>query len=66
MSTPENIALAVLQSLVTTVGIERVIKIVSDLAGGKDRAQAIIAAQYAANDIAVDVYERQTLKDFKP
>jgi hypothetical protein len=66
MSSPEEIAMVVLKALVSTVGVERIVKIVSDLAGGKERTSAILEAQYAANDVAVDVYANEKLGGFKP
>lgn len=56
----ETVLIHVLEALISTVGVEGIIKIVSKLAG-PDKVRAILDAEYAANDVAVEAYEREQL-----
>lgn len=61
MLTAEEVGLAVLRALVSTVGLDGLVKLVLGLAGN-DRVKAILEAEYAANDVAAEVYEQEKLK----
>jgi hypothetical protein len=67
-TTLEQLVVDFLKALVANVGLEEAVRLVMAVASKDDQARvrAILAAEYAANDAAVDVLEQQKLKADTP
>ncbi len=59
---PEELALAIIKAAVDAVGISTVVRLVTGHAGGPEQIAAILAAEYAATDAALDAVEKEKLK----
>jgi hypothetical protein len=62
--TVENLVLDFLVALISNVGLDEAIRLVIAAVGPSNaaRVRAILAAEYAANDAAVDVLEAKKLQ----